>query len=86
MPQSTERIYDTTTVDPDTVTETSRRLLDEQPTELYPKPKAKTQRRNGEVESRTIAHPGIWAKALKAVGGDVRRIKVHSWTRVEILD
>lgn len=86
MPERTTIPRDAT-VYPETVTEVSRRVLDDQPV-LSPgaRHRASYAPRNGVVETRTLAHPKVWATALKRAGGDVRRIKVHSWTRVEILD
>jgi hypothetical protein len=43
-------------------------------------------RRRTEPARVTTVHPGAWAAALEAAGGDTRLIKIVSRTRVIVLD
>ena len=68
------------------MTEVSHRLLDQSGRVLANRQPRAYVKRTHDVECQTLAHPAIWTAALNRAGGDVRRLVVHSWTHVEVLD
>lgn len=44
-----------------------------------------TRPKPSEVEVRNIAHPRVWATAINLAGGDKSRVKVESFSRVEVV-
>lgn len=75
-------------VAPRTVTETSRRILDDPDDTVAQFRRKRTARPdlNGPVEVRTLAHPDVYAACLELAGGDVKRLDVRSWTDVRVLN
>lgn len=49
-------------------------------------PKKATSPKPAPVETKRMAHPRIWATALKIAGGDPKKIVVESYSRVSIID
>jgi hypothetical protein len=38
----------------------------------------------GDVEVRNVAHPRVWATAISLAGGDKTRVRVETFSRVEV--
>lgn len=47
-------------------------------------PRKATSPKHAEVEVRNIAHPRVWATAIRLAGGDKGRVKVEGWSKVEV--
>lgn len=47
-------------------------------------PAKATSPKHAEVEVRNIAHPRVWATAIRLAGGDKGRVKVENWSKVEV--
>jgi hypothetical protein len=44
-----------------------------------------TRHKASEVVVRNIAHPKVWATAIKLAGGDKARVTVETYSRVSVL-